>query len=49
MQYIRNSFIGFIGTKKKKYSSIGVSLVIVVVIIGLTVFLWPSSDNKGTR
>ena len=54
IQNIRNRFIqlfnNLIRTKKKKYSSIiAVCLVIVVVIIGLTVHLWPSSDNKGTK
>ena len=53
IQNIRNRFMqlfnNLIRTKKKKYSFIAVCLVIVVVIIGLTVHLWPSSDNKGTK
>ena len=53
IQNIRNRFIqlfdNLIRTKRKKYSFIAVCLVIMIVTIGLTVSLWPSTDNKGTR
>ena len=53
IQNIRNRFIqlfnNLIRTKMTKYSFIVVCLVIVVVIIGLTVHLWPSTNNKGTK
>ena len=52
IQNIKNVFIHFFnfvtGTKKKKYCFITISLVImVVIIVNLTVFLWPTSDNTG--
>ena len=53
IQKIKNNFIRLFiyatGTKKKKYSFIAVCLVNIVIIIGLTVFLWPTSNNTGTR
>ena len=36
------------GTKKKKFCFIAVSIVTVsVVIVNLTIFLWPTLDNTG--
>ena len=52
LQNIKNCFIRLFdyvtGTKKNKYCFSAVSLIIVVVIIvNLTVFLWPTSGNTG--
>ena len=52
IQNIKNGVIQFFnyitGTKKKKYCFIIISLVImVVIVVNLTVFLWPTSDSTG--
>ena len=52
VQNIKNSLIALLnhitGTKKKKFCFIAVSIVTVaVIIVNLTIFLWPTSDNTG--